>query len=158
MHNDELCECSREISIWHTKTLTGPNAVEKQRIDRGTRDRPTHVVYSFGYINVPTTVYHMRAHENGELARMAKSYFQPATSSNKLTGWDSFQWRSTRSFLHHLYIFTTQSFRIKFILLNSKNFVWKSFKKSKNVPFLRCKRNFSVIKGLIQRILHKWEY
>lgn len=34
MHNDELREGSREISIWHTKSLTGSNTVEKQRMEK----------------------------------------------------------------------------------------------------------------------------
>lgn len=85
MHNDELREGSREISIWHTKSLTGSNTVEKQRMEKE-REREVRVV-GYAYtcvplvINVPTTVRHMRAHENrGELARMAKSYFQRGTA------------------------------------------------------------------------------
>lgn len=96
MHNDELREGSREISIWHTKSLTGSNIVEKQRIER---ERGVRVV-GYAYtcvplvINVPTTVRHMRAHENrGELARMAKSYFQRGTrASYELNGRDRFRW------------------------------------------------------------------
>lgn len=75
---------SREISIWHTKMLTGPNAMEKQRIDIGT----CGLAYARSVplvINVPTTVRHMLGvHENGASSN-SKKLCSAWKSSNKPT-------------------------------------------------------------------------